>query len=211
MTGKRIDVLSDSTGETAEKVVRAAMLQFPHSGTQIVLHTRVRTKEAARPYLEAAARDGALSFGLHRGQPRAARVHSYSELRAEDRGARSHRLAHRQAGRVPRSPADQHAERDAPALRRVLPAHRGGGVHRQERRRQGAAQLPQGRHHPRRRQPHLEDAALHPPRPARSQDREPPAGARREPASRARRGRRKIASSVSPSASTSWSRSARRA
>jgi regulator of PEP synthase PpsR (kinase-PPPase family) len=60
VTGKRIDVLSDSTGETAEKVVRAAMLQFPHSGTQIVLHTRVRTKEAARPYLEAAARDGAL-------------------------------------------------------------------------------------------------------------------------------------------------------
>ncbi len=60
MTGKRIDVLSDSTGETAEKVVRAAMLQFPHSGTQIVLHTRVRTKEAARPFLEAAAQDGAL-------------------------------------------------------------------------------------------------------------------------------------------------------
>jgi regulator of PEP synthase PpsR (kinase-PPPase family) len=60
VTGKRIDVLSDSTGETAEKVVRAAMLQFPHSGTQIVLHTRVRTKEAARPFLEAAAQDGAL-------------------------------------------------------------------------------------------------------------------------------------------------------
>jgi regulator of PEP synthase PpsR (kinase-PPPase family) len=60
VSGKRIDVLSDSTGETAEKVVRAAMLQFPHSGTQIVLHTRVRTKEAARPFLEAAAQDGAL-------------------------------------------------------------------------------------------------------------------------------------------------------
>jgi regulator of PEP synthase PpsR (kinase-PPPase family) len=57
---KRIDVLSDSTGETAEKVVRAAMLQFPHSGAQIRLHTRVRTKEAARPILERAAREGAL-------------------------------------------------------------------------------------------------------------------------------------------------------
>ena len=57
---KRIDVLSDSTGETAEKVVRAAMLQFPHSGSQIRLHTRVRTKEAARPILERAAREGAL-------------------------------------------------------------------------------------------------------------------------------------------------------
>jgi regulator of PEP synthase PpsR (kinase-PPPase family) len=60
MDGKRIVILSDSTGETAEKVVRAAMLQFPHSGAQIRLHTRVRTKEAARPILEHAARDGAL-------------------------------------------------------------------------------------------------------------------------------------------------------
>jgi regulator of PEP synthase PpsR (kinase-PPPase family) len=57
---KRIDVLSDSTGETAEKVVRAAMLQFPHSNTQIRLHTRVRTKEAARPVLERAAKESAL-------------------------------------------------------------------------------------------------------------------------------------------------------
>jgi regulator of PEP synthase PpsR (kinase-PPPase family) len=57
---KRIDVLSDSTGETAEKVVRAAMLQFPHSGAHIRVHTRVRTKEAVRPLLERAAAEGAL-------------------------------------------------------------------------------------------------------------------------------------------------------
>ena len=57
---KRIDVLSDSTGETAERVVRAAMLQFPHTGAQIRVHTRVRTKEAARPLLERAAAEGAL-------------------------------------------------------------------------------------------------------------------------------------------------------
>jgi regulator of PEP synthase PpsR (kinase-PPPase family) len=57
---KRIDVLSDSTGETAEKVVRAAMLQFPHSGAHIRVHTRVRTKEAVRPILERAASEGAL-------------------------------------------------------------------------------------------------------------------------------------------------------
>jgi regulator of PEP synthase PpsR (kinase-PPPase family) len=57
---KRIDVLSDSTGETAEKVVRAAMLQFPHSGGHIRVHTRVRTKEAVRPILERAATEGAL-------------------------------------------------------------------------------------------------------------------------------------------------------
>lgn len=60
MQGKLIDIVSDSTGETAEKVVRAAMLQFPHSGAQIRMHTRVRTKEAARPVLERAAKDGAL-------------------------------------------------------------------------------------------------------------------------------------------------------
>ncbi len=60
MDPKRIDVLSDSTGETAEKVVRAAMLQFPHSGAQIRVHTRVRTKESARPVLELAAREGSL-------------------------------------------------------------------------------------------------------------------------------------------------------
>jgi regulator of PEP synthase PpsR (kinase-PPPase family) len=57
---RRIDILSDSTGETAEKVVRAAMLQFPHSGAHVRLHTRVRTKEAVRPILESAAKDSAL-------------------------------------------------------------------------------------------------------------------------------------------------------
>ena len=60
MQGKLIDIVSDSTGETAEKVVRAAMLQFPHSGAQIRMHTRIRTKDAARPVLERAAKDGAL-------------------------------------------------------------------------------------------------------------------------------------------------------
>jgi regulator of PEP synthase PpsR (kinase-PPPase family) len=57
---RRIDILSDSTGETAEKVVRAAMLQFPQSGVHIGLHTRVRTPEAVRPVLENAAKEGAL-------------------------------------------------------------------------------------------------------------------------------------------------------
>ncbi len=55
-----IDVLSDSTGETAERVVRAAMLQFPHSGAQLRVHTRVRTPDQARPLLERAAQDGAV-------------------------------------------------------------------------------------------------------------------------------------------------------
>jgi hypothetical protein len=57
---KRIDILSDSTGETAEKAVRAALLQFPQAGTELRIHTRVRTPEQARVILEAAAADGAL-------------------------------------------------------------------------------------------------------------------------------------------------------
>lgn len=55
-----IDVLSDSTGETAEKVVRAALLQFPKSGAAIRLHTRIRTPEQARAVLERAAQQKAL-------------------------------------------------------------------------------------------------------------------------------------------------------
>src|SRR5260370_41868337 len=60
MTARFIDVVSDSTGETAEKVVRAALLQFPQAGAVIRLHTRVRTKEIARALLERSAHEGAL-------------------------------------------------------------------------------------------------------------------------------------------------------
>jgi regulator of PEP synthase PpsR (kinase-PPPase family) len=60
VTQKRIDILSDSTGETAERVVRAALLQFPQAGANVRVHTRIRTKEAAKPILERAANEGAL-------------------------------------------------------------------------------------------------------------------------------------------------------
>ena len=60
MAGRFIDVVSDSTGETAEKVVRAALLQFPQAGAVIRLHTRVRTKEIARTILERSSKEGAL-------------------------------------------------------------------------------------------------------------------------------------------------------
>lgn len=57
-----IDIVSDSTGETAEKVVRASLLQFPGAPVQIRLHTRVRTKEGVRAVLEDSAANGALVF-----------------------------------------------------------------------------------------------------------------------------------------------------
>jgi hypothetical protein len=60
MSGQFIDVVSDSTGETAEKVVRAALLQFPHAGAAIRLHTRIRSEDGVRPILERAAREGSL-------------------------------------------------------------------------------------------------------------------------------------------------------
>ena len=55
-----IDVVSDSTGETAERVVRAALLQFPSATVSIRRHTRVRTKRKAEPILKQAAADQAL-------------------------------------------------------------------------------------------------------------------------------------------------------
>lgn len=55
-----IDVVSDATGDTAERVIRAAMLQFPQSNPQIRLHANVRTRTAASPILNRAAADHAL-------------------------------------------------------------------------------------------------------------------------------------------------------
>jgi regulator of PEP synthase PpsR (kinase-PPPase family) len=81
---RRIDILSDSTGETAEKVVRAAMLQFPQSGVHIRLHTRVRTRETARPVLENAAKDGALVVFTVVGPELREYIHAQSyELKVE--------------------------------------------------------------------------------------------------------------------------------
>src|SRR5207244_5492632 len=61
MAQKRyIDVLSDSTGETAERVIRAALLQFPRAEVVLRRHARVRTKELAEPILRQVAVDHAL-------------------------------------------------------------------------------------------------------------------------------------------------------
>ena len=55
-----IDVVSDSTGETAERVVRAALLQFPNATVELRRHARVRTKRRAEPILQRAAADRSL-------------------------------------------------------------------------------------------------------------------------------------------------------
>ncbi len=55
-----IFVVSDSTGETAERVVRAALLQFPEQRVRIRLFTRVRDADAVREVLEKASQSGAM-------------------------------------------------------------------------------------------------------------------------------------------------------
>lgn len=55
-----IFVVSDSTGETAERVVRAALLQFPDQRVRIRLFTRVRDPEAVAEVLAKASKAGAM-------------------------------------------------------------------------------------------------------------------------------------------------------
>jgi regulator of PEP synthase PpsR (kinase-PPPase family) len=54
MDGHQIFVVSDSTGETAERVVRASLLQFPHHRVRVRLFTRVRDREAVADVLRKA-------------------------------------------------------------------------------------------------------------------------------------------------------------
>ena len=57
---RQIFVVSDSTGETAERVVRAALLQFPHHRVRLRLFTRVRDEVAAADVLRKAGEAGAM-------------------------------------------------------------------------------------------------------------------------------------------------------
>jgi regulator of PEP synthase PpsR (kinase-PPPase family) len=56
----QIFVVSDSTGETAERVVRAALLQFPHHRVRLRLFTRVRDEGAVTEVLKKAGEAGAM-------------------------------------------------------------------------------------------------------------------------------------------------------
>jgi regulator of PEP synthase PpsR (kinase-PPPase family) len=57
---KTIFVLSDGTGETAEKVVRAALLQFRDARVNLKMWSRVRDDEEIRDVVDRAAAAGAL-------------------------------------------------------------------------------------------------------------------------------------------------------
>ncbi|RLB40747.1 MAG: kinase/pyrophosphorylase, partial [Deltaproteobacteria bacterium] len=60
MDAKVIYVVSDSTGETAERVTRAALLQFPDRSVRLKLERRVRDHRGLTTVLESAAVQGAM-------------------------------------------------------------------------------------------------------------------------------------------------------
>lgn len=60
MDAKIIYVVSDSTGETAERVTRATLLQFPDHKVRLKIERRVRERRALTAILESAAAEGAM-------------------------------------------------------------------------------------------------------------------------------------------------------
>ena len=59
MDGKLIYVVSDSTGETAERVTRATLLQFPDHGVRLKIERRQRDRRGLTTLLERAAAEQA--------------------------------------------------------------------------------------------------------------------------------------------------------
>jgi regulator of PEP synthase PpsR (kinase-PPPase family) len=71
MDAKVIYVVSDSTGETAERVTRATLLQFPDHSVRLKLERRVRDRRAMTAILErAAAQEAMVVFTLVRPELR---------------------------------------------------------------------------------------------------------------------------------------------
>jgi len=71
MDAKGIYVVSDSTGETAERVTRATLLQFPEHSIRLKLERRVRDRRGLTAILEsAAAQEAMVVFTLVRPELR---------------------------------------------------------------------------------------------------------------------------------------------
>ena len=120
MQRRPIFVVSDSTGETAERVVRAALLQFPEHRVRVRLFTRVRDQAAVRDVLGKAAEAHAMIvFTLVRPELR-----DYFFEQARERAVEFvdviGSLIHKVAG-LPGGHPPQHSHRSDVALGRVLP------------------------------------------------------------------------------------------
>ena len=71
MDAKVIYVVSDSTGETAERVTRATLLQFPDHSVRLKLERRIRDRRGLTAILEsAAAQEAMVVFTLVRPELR---------------------------------------------------------------------------------------------------------------------------------------------
>ena len=60
MTSKLIYVVSDSTGATAERVVRAALLQFPDKRVKVRLASRIRDQNSVEEVIKRAREQEAM-------------------------------------------------------------------------------------------------------------------------------------------------------
>ncbi len=104
---RQIFVVSDSTGETAERVVRAALLQFPHHRVRVRLFTRVRDVEAVTDVLKKAAEASAMVvFTLVAPEMREEFHRLAKELRVETMDVIG-QLIHKVAGFVEAQPLNQ--------------------------------------------------------------------------------------------------------
>ena len=84
MKHKTIFVLSDSTGETAERVVRASLLQFPNRAARVRMATRVRDRKGIEGVLKRARAQGSIVvFTLVRPELRKAFYEMASEYGVE--------------------------------------------------------------------------------------------------------------------------------
>ena len=182
-----IHIVSDSTGDTAARVARAAQSQFEDFETALIRHARVKSREQLEKALEAAAGRRATVFytlvdpGLRE---------SMSSCRASTAGraGRARPGAERRDHGVGHA-GDPRAGPPCPAGRPVLPPDRRHRVRRQARRRPRRRRPEQRRHHPGRRVPHVQDADLHAPRVHGLHVRQHPDRPRRRPAGRAVRRR----------------------
>ena len=125
-----IHLFSDSTGDTAARVARAAQTQFSGHPTVLVRHPRVTTLDGLEAAYEPPGRTLARRGPLHDRRPRAAprpvgdvRARRHRLLRPPRAAARGARPGCRARGR----PGVRAADR---ARRRLLPARRRDGVRR---------------------------------------------------------------------------------
>ena len=170
MAAVELHMISDSTGETAQRLVQALEAQFPGAG--VPRDQASARRERLRPAPRGRPDERALGCRrLHARRARAARRDAVALPEREAALLRPARPSDRSGRAGVGAGGEDEAARAAAAQRCVLPAHVGDRVRRQVRRRSRLRPCRCG-HRPRRRLAHLEDAAVDLSRVPRLQDRE---------------------------------------